>query len=399
MSGEERSQGKFPLGRIGYYASFAVTKVRNRIKRLTVVSLKPDKPSGGNVLLSYLVEPFRDLKPGQPVPILHTNYWECMQIARTFLELGYCVDVISFFNDVFIPKKDYAFFIDTRHNLERLTPFLNKDCVKILHIDTAHILFHDTAECNRLLALQQRRGVTLKPRRFEMPNLAIEHADCGTILGNEFTMSTFRYANKPLYPIPISTPVLYPWPEKKDFEACRKRFLWFSSGGMVHKGLDLLLEAFAQMPDYHLTICGPVDREEDFKAFYYKELYQTLNIRVFGWVDISSPEFAEITNNCLGLVYPSCSEGQSGAVVTCLHASLIPILSYQSGVDVGEDFGSVLKTCSIEEIKESVKRISNLPLATLKEMARKAWEFARANHTKEKFAAAYRDAVKQIISR
>ena len=83
MSGEERSQGEFLLGCIGSYA-FAVTKVRNRIKRLTVVSLKPDKPSRGNVLLSYILEPFRDLKPGQPVPT-HINYLGYMQIARTFL--------------------------------------------------------------------------------------------------------------------------------------------------------------------------------------------------------------------------------------------------------------------------------------------------------------------------
>ena len=131
-----------------------------------------------------------------------------------------------------------------------------------------------------------------------MPNLAIERADCATILGNEFTISTFRYANKPIYRLPISAPVIYPWPEGKDFEACRRRFLWFGSNGFVHKGLDLVLEAFAAMPEYHLTVCGPIkeEMEKDFEKTFYRELYQTSNIRTEGWVDVVSPEFMRIAN-------------------------------------------------------------------------------------------------------
>ncbi len=40
--------------------------------------------------------------------------------------------------------------------------------------------------------------------------------------------------------------------------------MWFGSGGMIHKGLDLVLEVFARMQEYHLHICGPVHHEEDF---------------------------------------------------------------------------------------------------------------------------------------
>ncbi len=372
-------------------------KVKGYIANQRAISLKPEKTEQGNVLLSFIIDPFL-LKPGQPIPNTHTHYWESLQMARTFLELGYSVDVISYKNQGFTPQKDYAFFIDARWNMQRLGPLLNRDCVKIMHLDTAHILFHDTAELRRLLALQQRRGVTLRPRRFEMPNLGIEQADCATLLGNEFTLSTYRYANKPIYRVPISTPVLYPWPEEKDFEACRKRFLWLSSDGMVHKGLDLLLETFAQMPEYQLTLCGPVQEEKDFEKAYYQELYQTPNIHTVGWIDISSTKFRELANNCIGLVYPSCSEGQSGAVLTCLHAGLIPIISYSSGVDVSDDFGVILKNCSIEEIKDSVQRIASLPPEELKRMARKAWEFARANHTRKKFAEEYRKIVEKLIT-
>ena len=185
---------------------------------MRVVSLRPVGLSKGNVLLSYILDPFL-LKPNEAIPHSHTNYWESMQMAKTFLGLGYSVDAIHYHNLEFIPQKKYAFFIDVRLNLQRLAPLINKDCVKIFHIDNCHMLFNNATEANRLLSLQQRRGVTLPPRRFEMPNFAIEHADCATILGNEVTINTFRYANKPIYRIPISNPFIYPWPEKKDFDA------------------------------------------------------------------------------------------------------------------------------------------------------------------------------------
>lgn len=381
------------------FLSFVSKKVTARIeymKCFRVASLKPKQPSQGNVLIAYRIEPFF-LKPDEPLPNDHTWHWECRQIVQTFLDLGYCVDVIQFHNHKFVPQKDYTFFIDIRYRMESLSPLLNKDCIKILHSDTAHILFHDTAECNRLLAIQQRKGITLSPKRFEIPNLAIEHADCAVVLGNEFTIGTFRYAKKPIYSVPISVPVVYPWPEEKDFEACRMRFLWFGSWGLVHKGLDLVLDAFAEMPEYHLTICGPVNKEKDFEKAFDTELYHTPNIHTFGWVDINSPEFIGITNSCVGIIYPSCSEGGGGCVITCMHAGLIPIVSYESSVDVSDDYGVILKESSVKEIKNSIRMIASLPAQELKTMARKAWEFVRANHTREKFTESYRNVVKEII--
>jgi glycosyltransferase involved in cell wall biosynthesis len=376
-------------------------RVLARIKRLTdpfnrMVSLKPPGSSKGNVLLSYILDPFL-LKAGQAVSRAHTNHWESLVIARTFLDLGYCVDAIHWTNATFRPAKDYAVLIDTRWNLQRLTPLLNSDCLKIMHIDVCHILFQNAAEATRLLAVQTRRGVTLSPRRFEMPNLAIESADCATVLGNQFTLDTFRYAKKPLYPVPLLSCGCYAWPEGKDFDACRKRFLWFGSGGLVRKGLDLVLEAFAGMPDYHLTVCGPVHGDQDFERAYHKELYETPNIETTGWVDIESPKFRDICMNSVALIYPSCAEGQCGGVVTCMHMGVIPVISYESGVDV-HDFGMILPDCSIQEIQNAIQRISSLPGKYLEQMARGAWEYARANHTKEKFAQEYRKIIDHILA-
>lgn len=361
-----------------------------------VVSLRPEGPSRGNVLVSYISDGFF-LKPGQAIPHTHTNYWETLQIAQTFVGLGYSVDAVSRLSNTFVPQKDYSFFTGVRWGVHKVAPLLNKDCVKILLVDGAHWVFNNSAQLGRIRALQERRGISLIPIPVR-PNLAIEYADCATVLGNEFTLSTYRYANKPMYLVPISSPAVYPWPGDKDFEACRRRFLWFGSatGGLVHKGLDLVLETFAEMPGYDLTVCGPIEEDQDFVDVYSKELYHTPNIHVLGWVDVCSPEFVQIADSCIGLIYPSCSEGQSGSVVTCMHAGLIPIISYESGVDV-RDCGVILENCCLEEIRQSIETVSSLPVEELKRRAGKAWQYARGNHTRERFAEEYRKIAATII--
>lgn len=355
-----------------------------------IMHLKPacDR-NNGNVLLSYINKPFQ-LMIDSPLFYSHTNYWECLKIAEVWNASGYAVDVINWHNNDFVPKKDYSFFIDIHSNMERIAPYINQKCKKILHITGAHWLYQNKAEYARLLSLQERRGVTLSPRRLAKPSQGIEFADCATILGNDFTQSTFRYAKKPLYPIPISTTVRYPWFEEKDYDKCRKRFLWIGSSGLVLKGLDLVLEAFSQMPEYSLTICGPIKQEADFERAFFKELYQTPNIRTIGWMDINSPQFTDIVMNNIGMIYPSASEGQAGSVVQCMHAGLIPIISYQSGVDI-RNFGITLCECSIDEIKNSIAEISALPAKELKLMSEMTWKYANTHYTREKFAETYHD--------
>ena len=220
------------------------------------------------------------------------------------------------------------------------------------------------------------------------PNWAIECADYATVLGNDFTIDTYRYAKKPIYRIPISTCGQYPWNENKDFEAVKKNYLWIGSSGLVHKGLDLVVEAFAKMPDYNLFICGPILQndvswqDKDFEREYFKELHQTSNIHTIGWIDVNSSNFKELTNKCLGIIYPSCAEGGGGSVINCMHAALLPIVSYESSVDVG-DFGVILKTNTIAEIQNTIKMVSALPDDKLKYMSRCTWDFVRKNHTRE----------------
>ena len=149
-----------------------------------VVTLEAACGNQGSVLISLILEPF--LSSDRQASHRHTIYWEGPQMAETFLEMGYEVDVIQWTNRRFQPHKKYRLAIDTWRNLERLGPSLGPGCIKILHADAAHWLFHTNAQYRRLFALQQRRGVSLPPTKGVSPNLGIEHADCAVVLGNQF---------------------------------------------------------------------------------------------------------------------------------------------------------------------------------------------------------------------
>jgi len=331
------------------------------------------------------------------LPTYHANLWECREIVRTFLDLGFDVDVINFRNFLFTPKRPYDFLVDTRNNMQRLTSVLGDDCKKIHHIETSHMLFQNAAEFSRLLDLQQRRGIALQPRRVERrSNQIIEHADLAVLYGGEHSARTWAYAGKPLYQVP-GTPVReFPSPATKDFDQIRKNFLWIGSGGLVLKGLDLTLEAFASMPDHHLTVCGPLDDEPDFKQAFHRELYETPNITTLGWVDLHTPSFEEVLRRTVGMVYPSASESLSGVTINGLHAGLIPIVTAECGVLFGPDIGTILPTASVGSIRRAVQEVSGQSTSRLEEMAASAWHFARATHTRQRFSVAYRAIIEGL---
>jgi hypothetical protein len=378
-----------------------------RLRRKLVAKLRPGRSpvahvgarssSRGTALVSYLVAPCRgDLN--RELPHSHTHFWESRQIVLTLADLGFDVDVIDWTDQDFEPQRPYDLVLDVRLNLERLAPGVGPDCLLIQHMETAHHRFHNAAQRVRLDALEQRRGVRLRPQRMLEENQAIDVAHFGTTVGNDFTIGTYADAEKEIFRIPISTPILFPAPNDKDFDRVRRHWLWFGSGGLVHKGLDRTLEAFAGMPEQQLTVCAPVHLERDFEAEYGRELYGMPNIRTAGFVDVFGDRFRRIVGRTMGVVYPSCSEGGGGSVITCMHAGLIPLVTRESSVDL-DDFGFLLPDAQVETIRRHVRSIASLPVDELTARSHRAWAHAREHHTREAFARNCRQAIEEILGR
>lgn len=359
---------------------------------------QPTGVSRGNVLISYDNRGLQEKMRGETVSTSHPQYFKTVVMAQTFLDLGYQVDVIHCENQKFVPWKPYDVVVDTRFTLQRLHKHFPPECIRILHCDTAHIVFQNAAEMNRLLSLQKRKGVSLPANRLETPHLGVEHADYLTTCGNDFTMKTYAYAVKPIFRLPIPAQKLWPWPYDKDFDLCRRRFLWFGSRGMIHKGLDLVLEAFVEMPEFQLAIVGPVQDEPEFLHLYRKELLHTTNITLVGWLDNTGQEFKNLLDQSVAHVFPSCSEAGAAAVLESMAGGVIPLVTYEASVDV-EDFGKMLKGASVEQIKEGVRAIASMSTEELKQRAKSAWEYAHTNNTPENFAKVYRATVEMILAK
>lgn len=372
------------MKKTGFLSHSFLLKVLYKL-RGGVITKWPKGATKGRVLFSHDITPF--LNPNHPLGA-HANYWTATVMVQAFLDRGYIVDIIDCKNPTFIPKHSYTYFVDLELNLDKRVPHLNSDCIKILHIVSAHWLFQNTAEYERCLAVQNRRGVTVFPQRLMNQVLSIESADCATMIGNKFTSDTYAFAGKKIYSTPLPAGYEYPFPEEKDINAARKNFVWFGGAGAIHKGLDLVLEAFAEMPEYHLTVFGKSTQDPDVLKAYGRELKEMKNLTVLTYIDFEGPGFEKILQETIAIVYPSCSEGTSGSVVHSMHAGIIPIVNYESGVNV-EDFGILLPSTTIENIMTAVRTVATLPETELKRRAKAAWEYARQNYSRENFTKKY----------
>jgi len=375
---------------------YSALKARGKVNvDKQLIRLSPDIVPKGRVLVSYIIESFL-IDPDRPTFRSHTHYWETRQMVNTFLELGYAVDLISYRNTSFRPERNYDFFVSARTNFDRLAARLNDSCVKVAHLDTAHWITNNYKAYGRLSNLVQRRNVALTGSiRLIEHNSAIENADLATILGNTFTIESYTYANKPIYRVPISSPIDYAW-QKRDINAIRNNYLWFGSSGFVHKGLDLALELFADLPDHQLFVCGPLDKEKAFVQEFHRELFETENIHPVGWVDVNDVKFKKILDQCLGIIYPSCAEGGGGSVIDCMRAGIIPVVSYEASVDINGN-GVTLAECSLSEMNKAVTRVSDLPGRELEEMTQETWQSASSIHSKASFAQKYKEFVVNVL--
>jgi|GEM_PF-482926 len=383
---------------------------RNKLTRrfFGVVSVSAKTRKRGEVLLSYLTSPFT-CAPWQYFTDPHTNYWECAEIARLFAVRGYDVDIIDANNTHFIPKKSYAVVVDVRQNLQRFctaTPTqLPAHCKKVMHITSSDSTFQNTAEAERLAKLLERRGATLTAQRIESGAENPSYADYLEGFGNKTVHATFARFQKPIHPIPISVTQTFELfdIEKKDFSEARNHFLFFSGGGAILKGLDLVVEAFATMPDAHLHIIGPAAYEKEFQEAYKTELalpnitrYPRPKITKNGDITVGDTTFLAVANKCATLIYPSASEGTSGAVIQAMHAGVFPIVTKQTGLS--EDAPAIiLEKPTVESVRLQVKKITQTQPAELKKMAIEAWTYAREHHTKEHFSFAYGQYIDDIL--
>jgi hypothetical protein len=285
----------------------------------------------------------------------HSNQWESREIGRTLARLGFQVDVVDFSDRDFHPDGGYDLVMAIDAELVRLAEAAGSP-LRLLHMTGAYPPFQNAAELRRIEELRQRRGVECVPRRMvadpDGDVAAIERADACSLIGNEWTLSTFpEELRRKITPVPVSGSLPVRVKSPRQIARSERGFLWFFGSGAVHKGLDRALEAFASTPGLTLHVVGNIDSEQDFVEAYRRELTGLPNIHWHGFLDPASRRFAAVARRCSFVVAPSCSEGTSPATATMLQVGLYPIVSRETGVDLPRS-GRVeyLHRCGPEDI-------------------------------------------------
>lgn len=344
-------------------------------------------------LMLYIDRPFFDGVQSAA----HQNEWQAVEMARIFGTRGYVVDVVNFqYKYVRLKQKyDLVFGLIPR-GIDIYTKNMNPGCLQIAYLTSMNLEVSAGNEMKRIEECEKRRGVRLTPRRNGGKiERHIEQFDGAWYIGNEYNFQSYStFIMPPSFRI-RNTGYVFPW-ANPNIERDSHCFMYFGSAGQVHKGLDLLLEIFAErIKDSKLYVCGNFASEEDFVKEYHKELYETDNIIPVGHVNIETPQYEGLARICAFSIMPSCAEGCAGSVLTNMSAGIIPIVSKECGFEDDEVIN--LPDCKKETIFNYIEDYSKKNQEWLKAKSRRCIEIVSERYSESAFTRSVEDALDGVL--
>jgi hypothetical protein len=353
-------------------------------------------PPTKKALVSYLVSPLLPAA-SERNRVEFSNLGIAQSIPRALNELGYEVDIVAWNDTEWLPRQHYDVYIGHGGiNFERISRVLPDDTTQIYFSTGIYWREWNIREARRMYELALRKGYILPPDRAIKfsEEYANQSADGIICLGNQNAVQSYRQ-----FPLVIgihNAAYLHEGQAlaDKDFRHGRQHFLYFSGGGNLHKGLDLLLEAFVGT-DLHLHICQNIDPE--FAEIYKDELTQHSNIHVYGHIRMRSAEFRQLASLCNWTISATACEGQPGGTLECMAYGLIPVLTAGANIDL-ENFGILLPENSVADIQKKIFAAAEMDEEECRQRANLTATEIQEKYSPEKFNINFKNAVQRIIS-
>lgn len=345
-------------------------------------------------ILSYLPNPVREQLSGKE-EIEFSNRGIARAIPRALNELGYSVDIISWDDTTFTTDRSYDLLIQHGGvNYEKLSPLVKDHGLRLYFSTGTYWKLHNEREKARFKSLYERRKARLPYDRLVIASEERANREAKGIiaLGNQTIADTYakfpnvRTLNLGCFPDPRYKKVA------KDLSSGRKKFLFFAGGGNIHKGLDLVLEAFSKLP-YELYIMAYI---EPGVAKVYDDLLKLPNIHTIGATSMRSQEFYGAIDRCDFVILPSCSEGQPGSVIECMNEGLIPLLTPEVHIDTA-DYGLIIPSGAIADVIKTIERAAALDKKTLERMSRAARQAVIEKHSPDLFVETFKNHVRELV--
>lgn len=359
-----------------------------------------------NVLISYITRPYRskELDKG------HTNAAEAIRLGHVFKELGFNVDVYHFnsksTHKIHYEKYDLLFGFGTPLCRYFHSQVSLKKKAKVIYYGTgAHGFMQNINTIKRAKEVFQKKGTwLLESSRLVHQTWPEQTGLCDAIItmGNKTIQDSYKYQfSDHIYSIPVTYNADFPENEinsiieNKNYK--QRKFLWFGSSGLVHKGLDLTLEAFAKRPELELYVCGPINKEPQFEKTFYKELYETNNIHTFGFLNIQSEQFKKVISECTFALLPSCSESEPSSLVNVMVNGLIPLSNKEAGYK-NDWKGIEIETLTIDGLDKAINVALEIPTNELKERSIYIKNFMREHNNLDIFEKIMKKNLEHILS-
>jgi glycosyltransferase involved in cell wall biosynthesis len=313
-----------------------------------------------------------------------TNRKENQVILTTLIDLGFIVDFFGCRNNYYCDglRYDLVFGFGDAYRKSLLT----QDGIRVLYLTEGPPDLSVINEKNRLDYFYRRHG-KIKP--IERSGVYYQNSDLQLankiICLGELHKKHINKSPSILADTQSINPTGLPVNIKKNKFNISKNLLWFGSRGVIHKGLDLLIDTFKELPDWTLHVCG-VDEK------VVNDLMDTPgNIKFHGKISYLDYKFTELINLCNYSILLSCSEAVPTSVLTCMRAGLIPIVSENCGTEF--PCAITCEEISIEYIKNIVSKTLELTENQIEEKSKNICSMADNMYSLPAFAISIKKAI------
>ena len=342
--------------------SLFLVKIIHRILRIKGKSEFLNKTNTKSVLVSYLLIPQNKiLKKFYVKNFPHNNVLNSQVIVDFFSEKGFNVYLYDYLNKAPDFTLNYDCFFGHGASFVQITKSLNPSCLKILYLTGAYPPF-----TTNILKLRKRYNelyykaneplfkLNINPDNYK----GLQISDKLILLGNDFVKNTYpQEIFSKIHLINNISNIKY---YNISSNSNTKNFIYMSSIGQVHRGLDLLIRAFSKLPDSNLFVFSNFDKEADFINNHSELILNSPNIKMIGFVDVNSTIFQSFLRKSSFVILPSASEGQSSSVINLMKTGLIPVITPNTGLPNISSYGIQIEKPTLKYVFDAINFASNI---------------------------------------
>lgn len=362
------------------------------------VNLDLCNPNQKRILISYITLTGCDFSK-----IKHASYFHLNQIIHYFIAKGFCIDLCWFDDtDAYHRLKDnkydvilgfgsvYKLFCKNHNIPLRICFTMENNPLVVKEKYDERIKYFNERHPNINPRNSQPRMGYFDEETFELSNYMI-------LMNSFYNSTSFKQYFETIHLVNSNAIINSNYNFEKDIiyqkiDESRNNILWFGSAGIIHKGLDILIDVVAQMPNKKLLCYGICKNERNF--FRKIKAQNTIDC---GRISVLSNDFVEqviYKNNIC--VFPSCSEGMSTAVATCMAHGIIPIVTKEVGFN-DSPWIVTLKDYTVENIKDTINHILNLSTKEILQWRYECYKYARNQFSINEFDSLFTSAMDSII--